>query len=77
MNITNMYEAKTNFSKLIAQVEQGQEMFIGRRGQPIAKIVPINKPKKRLLGLHKDEIKVKPDWNSDETNKMIADMFYS
>ena len=72
-----MYEAKTNFSKLIARVEQGQEILIGRRGQPVAKIVPIDLPKKRPFGMFRDEVHVKPDWNSDATNKEIEDMFYS
>ena len=37
----NVYEAKTNLSKLIAQVEAGEEITLSRNGRPVAKIVPL------------------------------------
>ncbi len=36
------FEAKTHFSSLLAQVEQGQEFVITKHGHPIAKLVSIN-----------------------------------
>jgi prevent-host-death family protein len=38
----NVYEAKTNLSKLIAQVEAGEEITLSRNGRPVAKIVPLS-----------------------------------
>jgi prevent-host-death family protein len=35
----NVHEAKTQLSKLLADVEQGEEVVIARRGKPIARIV--------------------------------------
>lgn len=32
-------EAKTHFSKLLAAVERGEEVVIGRRGKPVARLV--------------------------------------
>ncbi|RYE13246.1 MAG: type II toxin-antitoxin system prevent-host-death family antitoxin [Rickettsiales bacterium] len=42
-NILGTFEAKTNFNKLIKRVNDGEEFLITRRGQPIAKIIPLAK----------------------------------
>jgi prevent-host-death family protein len=44
MDITNVYEAKTQFSKLLERVEKGEVVVIGRSGKPIAKLVPYEEP---------------------------------
>ena len=36
------FEAKTHFSQLIERALQGEEIFITRRGKPVAKLVPID-----------------------------------
>ena len=40
----NMHEAKTHFSKLIALVENGEEVVVAKDGHPVARVVPIEKP---------------------------------
>jgi prevent-host-death family protein len=40
----NVHEAKTNFSKLLARVEQGEEILIARAGEPVARLVAIRPP---------------------------------
>jgi len=53
----NIHEAKTHLSRLLAQVEAGEEVIIARSGEPIARIIAITKPsKKRVLGQYKGEI---------------------
>ena len=42
-NTLGTFEAKTNFNKLIERVNDGEEFLITRRGQPIAKIIPLAK----------------------------------
>jgi prevent-host-death family protein len=34
--ITNVSEAKANLSKLLEQVERGEQIIIGRNGKPVA-----------------------------------------
>lgn len=48
----NMHEAKTHLSKLVARVEDGEEIVITRAGRPAAKLVPMppEKAGKRKLG---------------------------
>lgn len=41
-----MHQAKTHFSKLVAQVERGEEVIIARGDKPVARLVPYNKPDK-------------------------------
>ena len=40
MTAIGIYEAKSRLSKLVEQVEAGQEVVLTRRGKPVAKIVP-------------------------------------
>ena len=49
MKPINIHEAKTQFSKLIEKVSDGEEVIIARSGEPIARLVPFS-PAKRKLG---------------------------
>jgi prevent-host-death family protein len=58
----NIYEAKTQLSKLIRRVRAGQEVIIADAGTPVAKLVPIEQPKTaRVLGGDRGKIWVAPD----------------
>jgi prevent-host-death family protein len=51
MATVTIHEAKTHLSKLLAQVEAGEEVVIARGKNAIARIVPISPPaKKRVPG---------------------------
>lgn len=39
MTTIGAFDAKTHFSKLLDQVEQGEEIIITRHGAPVAKLV--------------------------------------
>lgn len=43
-NQVNVHDAKTNFSKLIARVQAGEEIVIAKAGRPVAKLVKIDQP---------------------------------
>src|SRR5678815_1260537 len=58
----NIYEAKTQLSKLIRRVRAGQEVVIADAGTPVAKLVPIEEPKTaRVLGGDRGKIWIAPD----------------
>jgi len=40
----NVGQAKTELSKLLARVEAGEEVEIARDGQPVARLIPIDRP---------------------------------
>ncbi len=40
MQMTNISEAQSGLSSLIAQVEKGHKIIIGKAGKPIAMLIP-------------------------------------
>ena len=40
----NVHDAKTNFSKLLARVQAGEEVVIARAGRPVARLVRYESP---------------------------------
>ena len=56
MEIVNVHEAKTHFSKLLARVHAGEEIIIGKAGKPFAKLVPLTPAKERLPGIAKGAV---------------------
>jgi prevent-host-death family protein len=60
----NIHEAKTHLSRLLAQVEAGEEVTIARNGQPVAKLVAIEKSSnKRVLGQYRGEVVIADDFD--------------
>ena len=71
----NVFEAKTDFSKLIRLVESKREEFItiARNGKPVAKIVPYDSaPVSKRIGIAKGKFTVPDDF--DAGNEEIAAM---
>jgi prevent-host-death family protein len=56
MDIVNVHEAKTHFSKLLTRVQAGEEIIIGKAGKPFAKLVPLSPVKERMPGIAKGSI---------------------
>lgn len=71
--IVNIYDAKTNLSKLLADVERGEEILIGRAGEPIARLSPVQR-QSREVGFAKDQVWIADDF--DTTDDAIVDAFY-
>lgn len=59
----NVEEAKSNFSRLLEQVEQGGEVVIARHGTPVAKLVAIPQ-RERLLGSLRGRITTEYGWDA-------------
>lgn len=64
LEIINIHAAKTNLSRLLEQVEGGQEVVIARAGRPIARLIPyVEVPRRRWFGAMKDEIRIQPGFD--------------
>ncbi len=48
MTTVNIYEAKTQLSKLIALVQSGEQVVIAKNGAPVVDLIP-HKPKKNKV----------------------------
>ena len=57
--LVNIYEAKTQLSRLVDRAAAGEEILIGRAGKPLVRLVPVDELLPRKPGLLRD-IKV-PD----------------
>jgi prevent-host-death family protein len=51
MSAVNLADAKTHLSELVSKAESGVETVITRRGQPVARLVPIALSKKAFRSL--------------------------
>ena len=56
MDVVNVHEAKTYFSKLLARAHTGEEIIIGKAGKPYAKLVPLFPVKERVPGIAKGAV---------------------
>jgi len=76
----NVHHAKTHLSKLIAAVENGEEVIIARAGKPAVKlvVVPVESKKSRrhLLGSGIGKLWMADDFDSAETKQQISDLFH-
>ena len=55
--IVNMHDAKTNFSKYVAQVLDGEEVIVAKKGKPLVKITPLRQLEApRVPGLSQSKI---------------------
>ena len=50
IDTVNLYDAKTNLSKLVDRAAAGEEIVIAKAGKPKAKLVPYRTAKKRRFG---------------------------
>ena len=46
--LVNIYDAKTNLSKLLADVERGEEILIARAGEPVARLSPVQRSRREI-----------------------------
>jgi prevent-host-death family protein len=61
--VVNMHEAKTTLSRLVEEVEAGEEILIARAGKPVARLVPVAR-RKRKLGQWKGRVRMSADFDA-------------
>ena len=65
MHQVNIHEAKTNLSKLIQEVLNGEEVIIAKGNKPVVKLVPLQQEKnERKFGLAKGKITMTDDFDA-------------
>ena len=72
MTTLNIHAAKTQFSRLIEEVEGGEEVIIAKAGKPVARVVPIDKRAKRKLGLLAGRLMVPDDFDAPLPDEVLA-----
>jgi len=72
MQTVNIHDAKTQFSKLIEAVSQGERVIIAKAGKPVAELIaiesalPVRKP-----GSLKGRIKIADDFDAPLSDEIL------
>ena len=65
MTVVNIYDAKTQLSKLVDEAAAGNDVVIARGGKPGARLTRLDVPKRKLrFGVLKGRIKISDDFDS-------------
>jgi prevent-host-death family protein len=73
MTQVNIHQAKTHLSRLLAQVASGEEVVIAKAGRPIARLVPVERRPRRILGQDKGLFEVPEDFDAPLPDDVLAD----
>ncbi|MFA5171887.1 MAG: type II toxin-antitoxin system Phd/YefM family antitoxin [Sulfuriferula sp.] len=75
MQTINIHDAKTQFSKLIESVLQGEEIIIAKAGKPAARLVPLLAKNRvvRRPGSMKGAITIADDFDAPLPDDIQAD----
>ena len=69
----NLYEAKTNLSKLVDEAYAGAEVIIAKDGKPMARLVPYARPR-RQPGSAKGQVWMADDFDDPLPDDMLKDV---
>lgn len=64
MQIVNIHQAKTQFSKLVEAAIKGEEIIIARAGKPAARLVAVEQPRIRTPGALKGKMRIADDFDA-------------
>ena len=69
----NVHSAKTHLSRLLDQVEGGEEIVIARAGKPVARLLPMEAPAgKRVLGAFAGMLNIPADFDAPLPEDLLA-----
>jgi prevent-host-death family protein len=72
----NLYEAKTQLSKLVDEAAAGAEIVIAKAGRAKARLVPLEKRKQlRRPGGWEGRIRIAADFDDDLPGEVLAGFF--
>lgn len=74
MTAVNIYQAKTQLSKLIEQAAGGQDVIIARGGKPVARLTQLQAeaPRKIQFGLLKGKVKIARDFDAPMPDEVLG-----
>ncbi len=69
MPVLNVHQAKSSLSRLLAMVEQGEEVVIMRNGKPVADLVRHRASGHRTLGALAGSVQLPEGWDAPMTDE--------
>ena len=75
MNRINIHDAKTNLSRYLAQMEEGETILLCRRNVPIAEIRPLRAARSgpRQIGVGRGDFVLPPEFHGPLPESVLAD----
>jgi prevent-host-death family protein len=71
----NVHEAKTQLSRLLKRVTDGEEVIISRAGVPVARLIPVGpEDGVRPMGMDRNRIWIAEDFDAPDPE--LEDLFY-
>lgn len=71
MGRATIHEAKTHLSRILRRVEMGEEIIIYRGKEAVARLVAIDKPRKRVLGIDEGRFVVPDDFDEPLPDELL------
>lgn len=73
MTVTvNIHQAKTQLSRLLERVRQGEEVIVAKAGRPIAKLVPFGDTvRRRTPGSARGKISMSDDFDAPLPDEVL------
>jgi prevent-host-death family protein len=68
MNVS-VHGAKTQLSKLLDLVEDGESVVIERHGRPVAQLVPVRRRRPSALGAMRGQFRMMDGWERSLTDE--------
>ncbi len=73
MSSVNIYEAKTQLSKLIDRAANGEDVVIARNGRPVARLTALTEAKPAIrFGVLKGKITIADDFDAPLPDEVLA-----
>jgi prevent-host-death family protein len=69
----NVHAAKTHLSRLLEEVEAGEEIVLARSGRPVARLVPFKPAREpRVPGAWRGRVRLAPDFDATPESLIAA-----
>jgi prevent-host-death family protein len=73
MSTVNIYEAKTQLSKLVDRAASGKDVIIARSGKPVARLTALASPVRKVrFGMFKGRVRVADDFDAPLPSEVLA-----
>jgi prevent-host-death family protein len=73
MTKINIYEAKTQLSRLVEQAAAGEDVIIARGGKPVARLTQLQPTRRAIrFGLLKGKVKVAADFDAPLPAELLS-----
>jgi prevent-host-death family protein len=71
--IYNLYEAKTDLSRLVERAAAGEEIVIAKAGKPMARLVPVRRTRRRRRpGGWEGRVRIREDFDAPLPPDVLA-----